>query len=54
MAREGKGEKGKEGAGLTKQKREGPTPLQELDPNMVNHKRRKEKIHSKPSFEDEK
>lgn len=54
MAREGKGEKGKEGVSLTKKKRKGPTPLQELDPNVVNKKRRKEKIQSKPSYEDEK
>lgn len=54
LAREGKGVKAQEGFGLTSQKCEGPTPLQELDPNVVNLKRRKWKTQNKPILEDEK
>ena len=50
----GKGIPAREGLGPMNQKREGLTPLQELDPNVLDQKRRRGKTQNKPTLEDEK
>lgn len=53
MAREGKNEPTQVGLTPIARKREGPTPLKELDPNVVDQKRRIGKKQTKPSLGDE-
>ena len=54
LARKGKVVPTQEGLGPMNQKREGLTPLQELDPNVLDQKRRRGKTQNKPTLEDEK
>ena len=53
LAREIKGKSTEVGLGQENKKRLGPTPLQELDPNVVDQKKRKGKNQRKLTLENE-